>query len=64
MRARLDELIQQSLTRLHTLAELRTLDLALAPNEADDARYMASRLDEASYLATSLHRELQAVLAA
>ena len=60
LRARLDALVQQSLTRLHTLAELRTLDLH--PDAADAARYDASRLDEASYLAQSLHRELLRVL--
>jgi hypothetical protein len=64
LRERLDVLMQQSLTRLHTLAELRTLDLTLdpTPDPADAARYTATRLDEASYLAQSLHRELLAVL--
>ena len=56
LRARLDGLVQQSLIRLHTLAELRTLDPD--PDAADAARYDATRLDEASYLAQSLHREL------
>ncbi|GAA4047146.1 hypothetical protein GCM10022409_36560 [Hymenobacter glaciei] len=60
LRARLDDLVQQSLTRLHTLAELRTHDLA--PEAADTARYNATRIDEASFLANSLHRELLAVL--
>ena len=60
LRLRLDGLVQQSLTRLHTLAELRTLDHA--PDAADATRYTASRLDEASYLAQSLHRELLRVL--
>ena len=60
LRLRLDGLVQQSLTRLHTLAELRDLDQA--PDAADAVRYTASRLDEASYLAQSLHRELLAVL--
>ena len=60
LRARLDGLLHQSLTRLHTLAELRALDLA--PDAADAARYDATRLDEASYLAQSLHRELLRVL--
>ncbi|WP_210515801.1 GAF domain-containing protein [Hymenobacter terricola] len=60
LQARLEGLVQQSLTRLHTLAELHTLDLA--PDEADAGRYTASRLDEASYLAQALHRELLAVL--
>lgn len=58
--ARLESLLQLSLTRLHTLAELRDHDLA--PEAADSERYTVSRLDEASYLAQSLHRELQAVL--
>ena len=61
LRERLDELVRQSLTRLHTLAELRAFDLA--PEAGDATRYTASRLDEASYLAKSLHRELLAVLA-
>lgn len=56
LHARLDVLLQQSLTRLNTLAELRELDAA------DPDRYAASRLDEARYLAQSLHRELQAAL--
>ena len=60
LRARLDGLVQQSLTRLKTLAELRALDLA--PEAGDGARYIASRVDEASYLAQLLHRELLAVL--
>ena len=57
---RLDGLMQQSLTRLHTLAELRAFDLA--PDATDAERYTSSRLDEATYLAQSLHRELQAAL--
>ncbi len=61
LRGRLDELVQQSLTRLQTLAELRALDLA--PDADDAIRYTASRLDEASYLAQSLHRELLRVTA-
>ena len=60
LRLRLDGLVQQSLTRLHTLAELRTHDVA--PDAADAARHDATRLDEASYLAQSLHRELLKVL--
>ena len=61
LRLRLDGLMQQSLARLHTLAELRAHDAA--PDAADTARYTAARLDEASHLAQSLHRELRAVLA-
>jgi hypothetical protein len=61
LRARQDELVQQCLTRLSTLAELRALDPTA---DADDLeRYQSSRLDEAKYLAQSLHRELQATLA-
>ncbi|MDQ2769552.1 MAG: GAF domain-containing protein [Bacteroidota bacterium] len=60
LRTRLDELVQQSLTRLQTLAELRALDLA--PEAGDAERYQAARLDEASYLAQSLHRELLSVI--
>lgn len=62
LRLRFDDLVQQSLTRLHTLAELRDLDQD--PDATDAARYTASRLDEASFLAQSLHRELLVVLAA
>ena len=60
LRARLDDLVQHSLTRLQTLAELRAHDLN--PDAADAARYAASRLDEASYLAQALHRELLSVI--
>ena len=60
LRARLDDLVQQSLTRLQTLAELRAHDPN--PDAADAVRYAASRLDEASYLAQSLHRELLSVI--
>ena len=62
LQARLDSLLQQSLTRLHTLAELNALDHA--PDSDDAERYTASRLDEATYLAQTLHRELQAALVA
>jgi hypothetical protein len=60
LQARLEALVQQSLTRLQTLTELRQWDTAADP--ADTERYAASRLDEASYLAQALHRELQAVV--
>ncbi|WP_201978401.1 GAF domain-containing protein [Hymenobacter rubidus] len=60
LQARLEELVQQSLTRLQTLAQLMQWDTAADP--ADKDRYTASRLDEASYLAQALHRELQAAL--
>ncbi|GAB3572113.1 hypothetical protein [Hymenobacter daeguensis] len=48
-----------SLTRLHTLAERMQWDTGTDPTTHD--RYTAARLDEASYLAQALHRELQAV---
>ncbi|MDB5267274.1 MAG: hypothetical protein JWP58_314 [Hymenobacter sp.] len=58
--ARLDATVQQSLTRLATLAELNQWEAA----DTDEAQqYAESRLDEARYLAQTLHRELQAVLA-
>ena len=60
LQTRLDGLLQQSLTRLHTLAELREFDIA--PDATDAERYTSSRLDEATYLAQTLHRELQAAL--
>ena len=60
LRTRLEGLVQQSLTRLNTLAGIRDLDPAANPD--DLARYTASRLEEASYLARTLHRELQAVM--
>ncbi|GAA3990243.1 GAF domain-containing protein [Hymenobacter antarcticus] len=62
LQVRLDGLLQQSLTRLHTLAELNAMDHA--PDATDAERYTASRLDEATYLAQTLHRELQAALVA
>ena len=56
---RLDATVQQSLTRLATLAELNQWEAA----DTDEARqYAESRLDEARYLAQSLHRELQTLL--
>lgn len=60
LQAHLEGLVQQSLTRLQTLTELHQWDPAATP--ADIERYTASRLDEASYLAQALHRELQAAL--
>ena len=60
LQTRFESMVQQSLTRLQTLAELRQLDLN--PDDTDAERYLASRLDEASYLAHSLHRELKAAL--
>lgn len=61
LHTRLDGLLHQSLTRLNTLAELRAWDATT--DVADAERYTTSRLDEASYLAQSLHRELQTALA-
>ena len=61
LRTRFDGLVLQSLTRLQTLAQLH--ELALPLHAGDAAHYAASRLDEASYLAQALHRELQAALA-
>lgn len=60
LRTRLDEMMQQSLTRLTTLAELRALDPTA--DASDLERYQASRLDESKYLAQSMHRELQKAL--
>ena len=59
LRARLDASVQQSLTRLATLAELRQFDPA--PESDDLQRYDESRLDEARYLAQTLYRELKAL---
>ena len=60
--ARLDGPLQQSLTRLNTLADLHAYD-DHAADSADAQRYADARLDEARYLAQALHRELQAELA-
>ena len=61
LRDRLDGPVQQSLTRLATLAELRQWE---SSSDAEEARrYAESRLDEARYLAQTLHKELQAALA-
>jgi len=62
LRTRLDGPVLESLTRLHTLAELRAWDLTAGP--ADGQRYTDARLDEARHLAQALHRALQAELAA
>jgi hypothetical protein len=56
LQTRLEGMVQQSLTRLQTLADLRQWDTT---NDADKDRYNTSRIDEASYLAQALHRELQ-----
>ena len=60
LRARLEGPLQQSLTRLATLAELRQWEADADTTEAQ--RYAESRLDEARYLAQTLYRELQAAL--
>ena len=60
LRSRLDGPVQQSLTRLGTLAELRQWGTATDTEETH--LYAESRLDEARYLAQTLHKELQAVL--
>ncbi|MBF9237350.1 GAF domain-containing protein [Hymenobacter sp. BT683] len=60
LRARLEGPVQQSLTRLTTLAELRQWESSADTDEAQ--RYVESRLDEARYLAQTLYRELQAAL--
>ncbi|MGY3087618.1 hypothetical protein ACVWYF_000644 [Hymenobacter sp. UYAg731] len=57
---RLDATVQQSLTRLATLAALNEWEATADTAEAQ--RYTESRLDEARYLAQALHRELLAVL--
>ena len=61
LHTRIDATVQQSLTRLGTLAALLQLDPA--PESEDTQRYHDSRLDEARYLAQTLYRELQTVLA-
>ena len=60
LRRRLDGPLHQSLTRLATLAQLREWDSAADTAEAQ--RYANTRLEEARYLAQSMHRELQAAL--
>ena len=60
LRARIDGPLQQSLTRLNTLAELSEWDAAADPDAVQ--RYNESRLDEAQHLATALHREIQKAL--
>lgn len=60
LRRRLDGPLHQSLTRLSTLAQLREWDSAADTAEAQ--RYANTRLEEARYLAQSMHRELQAAL--
>lgn len=60
LRARLDAPLQQSFARLSTLAELREWETS--PDTDEARRYAESRLDEARYLAQTLHRELQQAL--
>lgn len=60
LRQRLDGPLHQSLTRLTTLAELSEWD---SPTDLAEAqRYANTRIEEAHYLAETMHRELQAVL--
>ncbi|OGX81236.1 GAF domain-containing protein [Hymenobacter glacialis] len=61
LRSRLDGPLDESLTRLRTLAELRELTTVVDP--ADAARYDASRMEEAQYLAKAMRRALQVALA-
>lgn len=58
---RFESSLEESLTRLTTLAELREWETSSDPAEAQ--RYADSCLDEARHLAQTLHRELQAALA-
>ena len=59
LRTRFDAAVQQSLTRLTTLAELNEWEAA--PDAAEAQRYSESRLEEARYLAQTLYRELARV---
>ena len=61
LRTRLDGSLQQSFTRLATLAELHTYTVAADPEES--LHYIDTRLDEALYLAQTMQRELQKALA-
>lgn len=61
LRSRLDGPLQQTFTRLATLAELQAY--APNPDSAEAQRYTDSRLDEARYLAQTMRRELQAMAA-
>lgn len=61
VRNRLEISLQESLTRLSTLAELREWETSSDPAEAK--RYTEARLNEARHLAQAMHRELQAALA-
>ena len=60
LHARLEGPIEQCLSRLNTLAELREWETS--PDVDEARRYAESRLDEARYLAQTLHRELQSAL--
>lgn len=61
LRSRIDASLEQSFTRLETLAQLRAWETS--PDTPAAHEYRKSHFDEASYLAVALHRELQAVLA-
>ncbi len=62
VRRRIDGPLQDSFARLGTLAELQQYESAA--DSAQAQRYADSRLDEARYLAQTMRRELQALLAA
>lgn len=61
LRARFDGPLQQTFTRLATLADLQAFEPVA--NSAEAQHYTDSRLDEARYLAQTMRRELQAAQA-
>lgn len=61
LRLRLDAILEPSLTRLDTLAQLRSWETS--PDTAPAQQYQQSYYDEAGYLTLSLHRALLAALA-
>lgn len=60
LRTRLDAALVPSLTRLETLAQLRSWEPSAETTPAQ--QYQQSYFDEAGYLAATLHRELQATI--
>ena len=62
LRSRFDGPLQQSFARLATLAELQQYESAADSTQAQ--HYADSSIDEARYLAQTMRRELQAMLAA
>ncbi|WP_375418575.1 hypothetical protein [uncultured Hymenobacter sp.] len=62
LRGRLDGPLQQTFTRLATLAELQAYEPN--PDSAEAQHYTDSRLDEARYLVQTMRRELQNMLVA